>query len=45
MQDTQQSKRKQMTTTNNRMTENQPVTVVWRNMKNTDTCFKNQSKK
>ncbi len=31
MQDTQQSKRKQMTTTNNGKTERQPVTAVWRN--------------
>ena len=31
MQDTQQSKRKQMTTANNRKTERQPVTAVWRN--------------
>ena len=31
MQDTQQSKRKQMTTTNNRKAERQPVTAVWRN--------------
>ena len=31
MQDTQQSKRKQMTTTNNGNTERQPVTAVWRN--------------
>ena len=30
MQDTQQSKRKQMTTANNRKTERQPVTAVWR---------------
>lgn len=31
MQVTQQSKRKQMTTTNNGKTERQPVTAVWRN--------------
>jgi len=30
MQDTQQSKRKQMTTSNSRKTERQPVTAVWR---------------
>ena len=31
MQDTQQSKRKQMTTSNNGNTERLPVTAVWRN--------------
>jgi len=31
MQDPQQSKREQMTTTNNGKTERQPVTAVWRN--------------
>jgi len=31
MQDTQQSKRKQMTTSNNGKSERQPVTAVWRN--------------
>lgn len=31
MQDTQQSKRKQMTTINNGKTVRQPVTAVWRN--------------